>query len=98
MVFCSRSGRPQDPWLEPDINDHLRSLRLRDAPGVVAVPIGFVSDHMEVIYDLDHEAQATAEGRQLKTGYGLGLRQRGWPMVEMMKRASAENADIVWGV
>ena len=61
LVFCSRSGRPQDPWLEPDVNDHLRSLRSRDVPGVVVVPIGFVSDHMEVIYDLDTEAQTTAE-------------------------------------
>ena len=61
VVFCSRSGQAHIPWLEPDINDHLRSLRQRDAPGVVAVPIGFVSDHMEVVYDLDHEARATAE-------------------------------------
>ncbi len=61
LVYCSRSGRPGVPWLEPDINDHLRSLRSRSVPGVVVVPIGFVSDHMEVIYDLDTEAQATAE-------------------------------------
>ena len=61
LVFCSRSGRPQIPWLEPDVNDHLRALRSRGVPGVVVVPIGFVSDHMEVIYDLDTEAQATAE-------------------------------------
>ena len=49
------------PWLEPDVNDHLRALQERDVPGVVVVPIGFVSDHMEVIYDLDTEARATAE-------------------------------------
>ncbi len=61
LVFCSRSGPPQVPWLEPDVNDHLRQLADRDVAGVVVVPIGFVSDHMEVIYDLDTEAQATAQ-------------------------------------
>jgi protoporphyrin/coproporphyrin ferrochelatase len=61
LVFCSRSGAPQVPWLEPDVNDHLESLAKRGAPGVAVVPIGFVSDHMEVIYDLDTEAAQTAE-------------------------------------
>ena len=61
LVYCSRSGPPQVPWLEPDVNDHLRSLKEKDVPGVVVIPIGFVSDHMEVIYDLDTEAKATAE-------------------------------------
>ena len=50
------------PWLEPDVNDHLEELAERRASAaVVVVPIGFVSDHMEVVYDLDTEAQATAE-------------------------------------
>ncbi|ROR91354.1 ferrochelatase [Nocardioides aurantiacus] len=61
LVFCSRSGPPHVPWLEPDVNDHLRDLHAREVPGAVVVPIGFVSDHMEVIYDLDTEARATAE-------------------------------------
>jgi ferrochelatase len=61
LVFCSRSGPPHVPWLEPDVNDHLRTLAERGVPGAVVVPIGFVSDHMEVIYDLDTEARATAE-------------------------------------
>jgi len=60
LVYCSRSGPPQMPWLEPDVNDHLESLAKQGASGVVMVPIGFVSDHMEVIYDLDTEALATA--------------------------------------
>ena len=60
LVFCSRSGPPQVPWLEPDVNDHLRLLHKREVSGAVIVPIGFVSDHMEVIYDLDTEALATA--------------------------------------
>ena len=61
LVYCSRSGPPQVPWLEPDINDHLDDLATDGVPGVAVVPIGFVSDHMEVIYDLDTEAAATAE-------------------------------------
>ncbi|GAA1155378.1 ferrochelatase [Nocardioides aquiterrae] len=61
LVYCSRSGAPHVPWLEPDINDHLERLQADGAAGVVMVPIGFVSDHMEVVYDLDTEALATAE-------------------------------------
>jgi ferrochelatase len=61
LVYCSRSGPPQVPWLEPDINDHLEALAAAGAPGVAVVPIGFVRDQMEVIYDLDTEAAATAE-------------------------------------
>ena len=60
LVYCSRSGPPSQPWLEPDVNDHLRALAERRCPGVVLVPIGFISDHMEVIFDLDTEALATA--------------------------------------
>ena len=61
LVFCSRSGSPHVPWLEPDVNDHLEKLARKGGPAVVVVPIGFVSDHMEVVYDLDTEAAATAE-------------------------------------
>jgi ferrochelatase len=61
LVYCSRSGAPHVPWLEPDVNDHLEHLHASGAPSVVMVPIGFVSDHMEVVYDLDTEALATAE-------------------------------------
>ncbi|MCW2793057.1 MAG: Ferrochelatase [Nocardioides sp.] len=61
LVFCSRSGAPHVPWLEPDINDHLQTLHDGGTPAVVMVPVGFVSDHMEVIYDLDTEAMETAE-------------------------------------
>ena len=60
LVYCSRSGPPQMPWLEPDVNDHLETLVKQGATGAVLVPIGFVSDHMEVIYDLDTEALSTA--------------------------------------
>ena len=61
LVYCSRSGPASQPWLEPDVNDHLRQLAAGGVPAVVAVPIGFVSDHMEVVFDLDTEAAATAE-------------------------------------
>jgi ferrochelatase len=60
LVYCSRSGPPSQPWLEPDVNDHLEVLSAGRVPGVVTVPIGFTSDHMEVRYDLDTEAQQTA--------------------------------------
>lgn len=62
LVWQSRSGPPQQPWLEPDICDHLRRVHVHDDPShVVVVPIGFISDHMEVVYDLDTEAQAVAK-------------------------------------
>jgi len=61
LVYQSRSGPPTQPWLEPDINDHLRGLPL-GSPVVIA-PIGFLSDHMEVLYDLDIEARAVCEER-----------------------------------
>ncbi|WP_371499666.1 ferrochelatase [Kitasatospora sp. NBC_00374] len=60
LVFQSRSGAPHVPWLEPDICDHLEALHEAGAAAVVMVPIGFVSDHMEVKYDLDTEATARA--------------------------------------
>ncbi|MFI1016435.1 ferrochelatase [Streptomyces sp. NPDC020965] len=60
LVYQSRSGAPHIPWLEPDICDHLEELHAAGAPAAVMVPIGFVSDHMEVLYDLDTEAVARA--------------------------------------
>ena len=61
LAFCSRSGAPHIPWLEPDINDHLTELADEGVRSVAVVPIGFISDHMEVIYDLDTEAAQTAK-------------------------------------
>jgi len=62
LAYQSRSGPPHVPWLEPDIGDALQALA-REHPNatVMIVPIGFVSDHMEVIYDLDHQAQSEAQ-------------------------------------
>ena len=60
LVYQSRSGDPRTPWLEPDINDAITELAERGVRGVVIVPLGFVSDHMEVLWDLDEEALTTA--------------------------------------
>ena len=60
LAWQSRSGPPQQPWLAPDILDHLRALSAGGTRNVVAAPIGFLSDHMEVLYDLDVEASALA--------------------------------------
>jgi ferrochelatase len=61
VVYQSRSGPPQVPWLEPDICDHLESLHARGVEAVAISPIGFVSDHLEVLFDLDVEARETAD-------------------------------------
>lgn len=60
LVFQSRSGPPQVPWLEPDVNDAIREEAAAGRRAVILVPIGFVSDHVEVVWDLDHEGAATA--------------------------------------
>ncbi|SFT52880.1 ferrochelatase [Geodermatophilus amargosae] len=60
LVWQSRSGPPSVPWLEPDVNDHLRALHENGETAVVVFPVGFVSDHLEVIWDLDNEAEETA--------------------------------------
>jgi protoporphyrin/coproporphyrin ferrochelatase len=61
LVFQSRSGPPGQPWLEPDVGERIEELAAQGAPGAVVVPIGFVSDHMEVVYDLDTLARGTAQ-------------------------------------
>jgi ferrochelatase len=68
LVFQSRSGRPSDPWLEPDVSDHLTELARDGATSAVLVPIGFVSDHVEVLWDLDVVAAATAADLGLPLG------------------------------
>jgi protoporphyrin/coproporphyrin ferrochelatase len=60
VVWQSRSGPPQVPWLEPDVLDHLDALHARNVPGVLVAPLGFVSDHLEVLWDLDTEARQRA--------------------------------------
>ena len=61
LVYQSRSGPPSMPWLEPDINDAIAELPARGIRAVIIVPLGFVSDHMEVLWDLDNEATESAQ-------------------------------------
>jgi len=66
LVYQSRSGAPGQPWLEPDILDYLREVKARNSGGAVAVaPISFISDHMEVLYDLDIDARQLCEALAL---------------------------------
>jgi len=74
LVYQSRSGSPSVPWLEPDICDHLAVLAKEGVPGVVVVPIGFTSDHMEIVQDLDVAAAQTA------AGLGIRFARAGTPM------------------
>ncbi len=66
LVYQSRSGAPGQPWLEPDILDYVREVKVRNlASAVVLAPISFISDHMEVLYDLDIEAQQLCDSLSL---------------------------------
>ena len=99
LVYCSRSGAPHIPWLEPDINDRLEELAEEGVSAVVVVPIGFVSDHMEVVYDLDTEARETADrlGIEFARAATAGLDPRFVSMVRdlVLERAVAERgADV----
>jgi ferrochelatase len=71
LVWQSRSGPPQVPWLEPDVNDDLRALASAGTRAVVVSPTGFVADHLEVVWDLDTEARKTA------TSLGLAFARAG---------------------
>ncbi|MCW2739534.1 ferrochelatase [Nocardioides sp.] len=97
LVYCSRSGAPSTPWLEPDVNDHLEELITDGVSRVVLVPIGFVSDHMEVIYDLDTEAMETARrlGIQAVRAATAGIDPRFVAMVRdlVLERAAAERGE-----
>ena len=99
LVFCSRSGAPHIPWLEPDINDRLGELAVEGVDAVVVVPIGFVSDHMEVVYDLDTEARSTAEklGIELARAATAGVDPRFVSMVRdlLLERAAVERGEEV---
>lgn len=97
LVYCSRSGAPSTPWLEPDVNDHLEELATDGVSSVVLMPIGFVSDHMEVIYDLDTEAMETAErlGISAVRAATAGVDPRFVAMVRdlLLERAAAERGE-----
>ena len=99
LAYCSRSGPPSQPWLEPDVNDHLEALAGEGLRNVVLSPIGFISDHMEVAYDLDTEALATAKdlGMTAVRAGTVGTRQ---PFVSglvdlLLERAALARGDEV---
>lgn len=97
LVFCSRSGPPRQPWLEPDINDVLTERAGAGTDAVVMSPIGFVSDHMEVAFDLDTEAMATATDLGI-TAVRAGSAATRRPFVSglvdlMLERAAAERGE-----
>jgi ferrochelatase len=93
LAYCSRSGSPHQPWLEPDVNDHLRELATQGITSVIVVPIGFVSDHMEVVFDLDTEAAQTAE--ELGLGYIRASTPGTHPaFVAMVRELMAERAAV----
>jgi len=96
LVFCSRSGPPQTPWLEPDVNDHLRDIKAQGATGAVLAPIGFVSDHMEVIYDLDTQAAEIAQeiGLPMARAATVGTDPR---FVAALRRLALERAAVARG-
>jgi protoporphyrin/coproporphyrin ferrochelatase len=92
LAFQSRSGPPSVPWLEPDISDHLRVLAGEGVTDVVVVPVGFVSDHLEVKWDLDVEAAAVA------ADVGLGFARTATPgsdprFVAMVRELIEERLD-----
>ncbi len=97
LVYCSRSGAPHVPWLEPDVNDHLAQLAEQGSPAVITIPIGFVSDHMEVVWDLDTEAAATAEklGLTYVRAATAGIDPR---FVAMVRQLVLERAAVERGV
>jgi protoporphyrin/coproporphyrin ferrochelatase len=92
LVYQSRSGRPGDRWLEPDILDHLRALQGRGVTDVVIHPIGFLSDHMEVLYDLDEEARhrCDAVGLSMVRSQTVGTHPR---FVSMLRELIAERIE-----
>jgi ferrochelatase len=92
LVYQSRSGRPTDPWLEPDIGDHLESLHAAGVRDMVVHPVGFLSDHLEVLYDLDEEARRRAEaiGLNLVRAATVGTHRR---FVAMLRDLIAERLE-----
>ena len=93
LAYQSRSGSPGQPWLEPDIGDWLREFpRQNERTHVVVIPIGFISDHVEVLFDLDHEAKAIASvcGLQLIRAGTVGTHPR---FVRMIRELMSERMD-----
>ncbi len=97
LVYQSRSGPPQQPWLEPDILDHMEALAARGVQELVIVPIGFLSDHMEILYDLDTEAMDKGRelGMQVVRAETVGTHPRFVAMIRelIQERIAAERGE-----
>ena len=103
LVFCSRSGPPTQPWLEPDVNDRIEELAAEGGVTVVCAPIGFVSDHMEVVHDLDTEAAETADAARACRSCGwpppapTSCSSRAWSTCSLERAAEARSEVVVPG-
>lgn len=99
LVYQSRSGRPQDPWLGPDIVDHIHALKQSGLQHVVVAPVGFLSDHIEVLYDLDEDAARAAGdlGMTMVRAGTVGTHPRFVAMIRKLikERVHGERRDAV---
>ena len=96
LAYQSRSGRPTDPWLEPDISDALTAAAGRGVENVVVMPVGFLSDHLEILYDLDVEAREVAEklGVHMVRATSVGTHPRFVSMLrELIQERTTANAE-----
>jgi len=98
LVYQSRSGPPSQPWLGPDIGDYLRELHAGGVREVVIAPIGFISDHLEVLYDLDTEARALCEelGMTLVRAATVGNHPAFVSMIAELARERMGEAERRW--
>lgn len=99
LAYCSRSGDPRTPWLEPDVNDRIEELAGQGVSRIVIAPIGFISDHMEVAFNLDVEAMETAAEHGIAAARAGTVGVRG-PFVSgiidlVLERAARERGEAV---
>ena len=95
LVYQSRSGPPSQPWLEPDVCDFMEALKDKGVEDVVVMPIGFVSDHMEVLFDLDTEAKEKCDelGIRMQRAHAVGTHPKFVSMVAQLILERTEGAE-----
>jgi len=98
LAYQSRSGPPHVPWLEPDINDHLESLYEQGVSAVTVVPLGFISDHMEVKFDLDIQAFQTAAsiGLTMRRASTVGTHPTFVSAIRSLVQEKIDDAPALW--
>lgn len=98
VVFQSRSGPPHIPWLEPDIGDHIEALSAEGTNDLIVVPLGFVSDHMEVLFDLDTQAAEVAAklGVRMTRAATVGVHPRFVTMIRELIAEQLHGAPKLW--